>query len=126
MTTLLEDLKIAPRNGRHTRTVPVRIGSHTVYLAIDSSDPASPDNSSAQPSTMQQALYGLDAFTKAIANHLSTSGAAKVSVEFGCTFTIEYGSIVAVIGKPTTDSVLRVTLACNDQTPTDAPTGQHR
>ncbi|GAB1817715.1 CU044_2847 family protein [Herbidospora sp. RD11066] len=40
----------------------------------------------------------------------SKSGAAKCSVEFGCEIAVETGKIVAVIGKGSAKSTLKVTL----------------
>ncbi len=59
---------------------------------------------------LKEALSSLTGFTADVVESLRTFEASKMSVEFGCEFAVESGSLLAVIGKGTGKSAFKVTL----------------
>jgi hypothetical protein len=60
--------------------------------------------------SLDSVLEGLTALARRMGERLSDTGAARVNVEFGCEFAIESGTFVAVVGRASTKSALKVGL----------------
>jgi hypothetical protein len=63
-----------------------------------------------RPPRLDNVLTGVANFAKEIVATMQETGASKVSVEFGCEFAIETGTLVAVIGKASSKSTITVGL----------------
>lgn len=59
---------------------------------------------------LETVLGGVANFAKQIVGSLNETGASKVSVEFGCEFALESGTFIAVIGKASAKSTLKIGL----------------
>jgi hypothetical protein len=58
----------------------------------------------------EQALDGLMGVVRAVGRRLRDTDAEVVTVEFGCEFAVESGSFIAVIGKASGQSSVKVQL----------------
>jgi hypothetical protein len=92
--------------------VPVEVDGLRVYVEARGLDDTSGGERpiGIKPSNLDQALDGLMGVAKAMGARLRETGAGKANVEFGCEFALESGSLVAVIGKASGKSTLKVTL----------------
>ncbi|GAA0381458.1 hypothetical protein GCM10009530_35240 [Microbispora corallina] len=99
-----------------TALVPVRIGETLVYVTVRGrpagQDPAALDEEDIafRPPRLEDALDGLMGVARAVGERLRQTEASSASVEFGCDFTVESGSFVAVVGKASATSAFKVTL----------------
>jgi hypothetical protein len=64
----------------------------------------------AQHPTLDQVLDGVTAFARELSSRLHQAEVSKFSVEFGCEFAVESGTFIAVIGKASAKSTLKVGL----------------
>jgi Trypsin-co-occurring domain 1 len=64
---------------------------------------------------LEQVLDGLAVFATEIAARMRSTDATRVGVEFGCDIAVESGSLVAVIGKASASSSIRVSLEWSGQ-----------
>jgi hypothetical protein len=96
------------------RLVPVQAGDRQVYIAVPGlapqGDPGQETEIAARYPSLDQALEGVRAFAQMAIDRLRDVEASKVVVEFGCEFVLETGSFVAVIGKASAKSAMRVGL----------------
>ena len=78
-------------------------------------DPADPDEESEISSRrhepkLEQVLDGVAVFAEEVVERLRGAEATKITVEFGCDIAVESGAFVAVIGKASASSSLKVSL----------------
>jgi len=66
---------------------------------------------------LDQVIDGMVVFAGEVARRLENTDAAKVTVEFGCEIAFESGAFVAIIGKASAKSTLRIGLEWNRPTP---------
>lgn len=94
--------------------IPVEAGGHIVYLsAYDIANARTSGEETeiaARRPNLDGALEGVRAFAEQAVEQLRGSEVSKVTVEFGCEFAVESGSIIAVIGKAGAKSVMKVSL----------------
>ena len=95
--------------------IPLTLRGQTVYLSVRelSPEPGAPLEEreiSHRQLKLEQTLNGLGEFAKEIVDNFQDTGASKVAVEFGCEFALESGSIIAVIGKLSSKSILKIGL----------------
>ncbi len=67
------------------------------------------DIAAAKPD-MGKVIQAIREFGGRLGESLSESGATRFAVEFGCEIAMETGQLVAVLGKASTKSTLKVTL----------------
>ncbi|MFG1710898.1 CU044_2847 family protein [Nonomuraea sp. M3C6] len=97
--------------------VPVMVEGLRVYVEVRELDaPGEERPIGIRPPTLEQALDGLMGVAKAMGARLRETGAGKASVEFGCEFALESGSLVAVIGKASGKSTFKVALEWTNPT----------
>ncbi len=60
--------------------------------------------------SLQDVTDALTRFSSSLTESLKKSGASRFSVEFGCEVAAETGSLVAVLGKGSATSSIKVTL----------------
>lgn len=65
--------------------------------------------------SVDQVLQSVTAFAEGVVANFREIGAAKVSIEFGCEFAVESGTLLAVIGKVNSKSALKVGLEWESQ-----------
>ncbi|MDG4819322.1 MULTISPECIES: CU044_2847 family protein [unclassified Micromonospora] len=93
--------------------VPLRVDGHVVYLSTGvlragaSSDEA---EVAARPASLDEALAGLAAFAGKVADSLRGADVTRLSVEFSCEFAVESGKFVAILGKASAKSGVKVGL----------------
>jgi len=102
--------------------VPLSVGGHTVYLTARELGPARRQRRSEREIAdrgprLEKVIGGVAEFAKEVVGMLQETDASKVSVEFGCEFALESGSFIAVIGKVTSRSALKVGLEWAKPTP---------
>jgi Trypsin-co-occurring domain 1 len=94
--------------------VPVRVRDHTVYLAAHvAGGPGQTGHEvevSARRPALDDLLDGVTAFAEEIVDRLREVRVSKVTVEFGCEVAVESGGFVAVIGKASGKSSIKVGL----------------
>jgi hypothetical protein len=96
--------------------IPVQVDGQTVYIAVRSVDGGQlvlPDDErqiSARVPRVEDVLSGIAGFATKVVDAMQTANASKVSVQFGCEFAIESGSLVAVVCKASTKSTMMVSL----------------
>jgi hypothetical protein len=105
----------AAANLKNVTLVPISVGGQTVYLTtrelnITSGEPRNEREIADRQPRLEKMLAGLAQFTKEVVGTLQETGASKVSVEFGCDFALESGTFIAVIGKASSKSTLKVGL----------------
>jgi len=101
--------------------VRVTVGSASVYIAASEVSPlAGPSGAGIEERDVAGVLPSLDDVIEAIkefgsklAGAFEDTGAARAMVEFGCEFGLETGRLVAVLGKASAKSSLKVTLEWN-------------
>ena len=93
-----------------TRVVPVTLGEYTVYLSVPVARLGGEEDVAARTPDLDSLLGGVAAFAGELTTRLRTMDVSKVSVEFGCEFALESGGFVAVIGKASTKSAIKVGL----------------
>jgi hypothetical protein len=108
---LIEDLDL---EGGSAALVPVTVDGHTLYLSarrlVARSAAGSESEIAAYAPTLDEALGSLGAFAQQLAARLQPTDASRVSVEFGCEFAVESGKFIAVIGKASAKSAVKVGL----------------
>ncbi|MFC4530598.1 CU044_2847 family protein [Sphaerisporangium dianthi] len=103
-------------------TVPVVVDGVRVHMEVratgarGSDGPGQEGPIGIRTPALEEALDGLMGVAKAMGARLRETGAAKASVEFGCEFAMESGSLVAVIGKAGGKSTFKVALEWTDPT----------
>lgn len=104
-----------------TAEMPVVVDANKIYLTVrkpaKSGAGGGESEIAGRRPSLQQALHGLSGLARTMGQELSTSGAAKVSVQFGCEFALESGAYVAIVGKASAKSVFTVSLEWDNTTP---------
>jgi len=94
--------------------VPLSLGAYRVYVSIPESlsmaRPGSEDEIATRAPSLDSMLGGVVAFAEELAARLRTAEVSKLNVEFGCEFAFESGGFVAVIGKASAKSAVKVGL----------------
>jgi Trypsin-co-occurring domain 1 len=98
-----------------TERIAIELGdSQVVYLAIERPAPPSTlteeTEIAARRITLDSMLGGLVEFSRQTAERLRDANASSMSVEFGCDFALESGTLVAVIGRVAATSSIRIRL----------------
>jgi len=119
---MVNDIHGTATDSRRVTLVPLDIGGQTVYLTARELDfggrfPREEREISDRQPRLENVLNGLAQFAKEIVGTLQETGASKVAVEFGCEFVLESGSFIAVIGKVSSKSTLKVGLEWTKPTP---------
>jgi hypothetical protein len=105
--------------------VRVGVGSASVYIearelagryASDTVGVEERDIAGARP-TLDGVVSAIKEFAAELAVALEGSGASRAAVEFGCEFALETGHLVAVLGKASAKSSLKVTLEWDKTAP---------
>ena len=60
--------------------------------------------------TLDGVLKGVAGFAKRVVGTMQATDASRVTLEFGCEIAVESGTFVAVIGKNTAKSTLKISL----------------
>jgi hypothetical protein len=111
---LTDEVEIAGSDGTVDELVPVAVAGERIYVSARRLKPhASADAEveiSSQRATLEQALGGLANVAQELGAKLRNTGASKVSVEFGCEFAFESGTLLAVVGKASAKSAFNVGL----------------
>ena len=93
--------------------MPVGTGDHLVYLTVrdlGGGRLGEETEVAARQVTLDGVLGGVRAFAEQVLNQLRGAGVSKATVEFGCEFGLESGSLVAIVGKASSKSVMKVGL----------------
>lgn len=99
--------------------IPVAVGGQIVYVAAMDDRGRSGDEVeiAASRPTLDGVLAGVKAFAQEAVEKLRDADVSRVTVEFGCEFAVESGSLVAVIGKAGAKSVMKVSLEWSKPAP---------
>ncbi|MEU1238087.1 CU044_2847 family protein [Micromonospora aurantiaca] len=103
-----------------TDVVPLRVGGHVVYLASSMVRPGISSDEvevSSRPPSLDDALAGLAAFAAKVGDSLREADVTRLTVEFSCEFAVESGKLVAVVGKTSAKSGVKVGLEWNRSKP---------
>ena len=99
-----------------TSRVRVELGDTALYVEAYDLEPRSPagigeerDVAAVKPD-MTAVIRAIKAFSSSLSESLRESHATRFAVEFGCEIALETGQLIAVIGKASTKSTLKVTL----------------
>ena len=93
--------------------VPVETNGQLVYFTVrdlGASGTGAETEIAAQRATLDGVLGGVKAFAERTLAELRDTEVSKVTVEFGCEFALESGSLIAVIGKANSKSVMKVSV----------------
>ncbi|GIG91111.1 hypothetical protein Pen02_60470 [Plantactinospora endophytica] len=94
--------------------VPLEIDGHTVFLSArastDRTQPGDEVEIAAKQPELDDALRGVVAFADKVTARLQNSDATRFSVEVACEFAMESGTFVAILGKVSAKSGLKVTI----------------
>jgi len=100
--------------------VPLRIRGHTVYLSADLLHPTAGGDHEVEIAgyrqTADEVLEGVASFAQEMVDKLRDVDVSKVTVQFGCEFGVESGSLVAVIGKASARSAVTIGLEWSSST----------
>ena len=99
--------------GKSEDLVPLHLDGHTVYLAaVNRAQVPGGDEVEvvARQPNVDDALRGLSAFAEKVAASLDTTGVTRLSVEFNCEFAVESGTLVAIVGKASGTTGVKVGL----------------
>jgi len=95
--------------------VPIKIGDHVLLLSVEERGTLSVSEgqeweiASREP-RIEQVLDGIAVFAGEVVKRLRGTNASKITVEFGCQVAVESGVFLAVIGKASAASTLKVGL----------------
>jgi hypothetical protein len=107
--------------GGDGRVVALELEGSAIYLVVQevSAKKTIGDESeiAARRPSLDGVLNGLTALARRMGSQLSDTGASTVSVEFGCEFAVESGTLVAVVGKASAKSAFKVGLEWTRPTP---------
>jgi hypothetical protein len=110
--------QVEPRDDR--ALLPIHVGGHKVYVAVSKSDVADKTSDEQEvafrPAALDGVLAGLGALVDDIGTALNRPGLSQVSVEIGCDFTLESGTLFAVLGKAGSRAGMVVRLEWTPQT----------
>lgn len=99
--TLVDQIRPAPEPDR--TLVPLRVGDSKIYFEVEGptsmGDTSDEQEVASRSLTLDGVLSGLQAFLDEVATSLRRPGLSQVSVEFSCGFTLESGTLFAVLGK---------------------------
>ena len=99
--------------GESEELVPLDLDGHTVYLAAVNRAPVPSGDEvevvARQPG-IDDALRGLSVFVERMATGLASTGVTRLSVEFNCEFAVESGTLVAIVGKGSAKTGVKVGL----------------
>ncbi|MEU2169486.1 CU044_2847 family protein [Micromonospora chersina] len=107
---MIEDISTLGEQGM---LVPLRVDGHLVYLsssAIGRRTTSDEVEVASRPATLDEALAGVAAFAERVAGTLREADVTRLSVEFNCEFAVESGKFVAILGKASAKSGVKVGL----------------
>ncbi|QGN49830.1 hypothetical protein GKC29_25400 [Micromonospora sp. WMMC415] len=93
--------------------VPLHVDGHVIYLASADLVPAMSSDETevaARPVDLDNALAALTAFATKVGDHLKQADVSRLTVEFSCEFGVESGKFVAIVGKASAKSGVKVGL----------------
>jgi hypothetical protein len=103
--------------------VRVNMGEATLYIEASELHPGSGGDSgeerdiAAAKPDMTDVIAAIKEFSGQLGTSLSASGATRFAVEFGCEVALETGKLVAVLGKASAKSTLKVTMEWGQPNP---------
>lgn len=108
---------------RHDRTVVVPIRTQSgdlIYVRASTASPSVMPESAApvvgevelagRIPSMQDILQGIGNFTEELLDKIRTYKFGRMTIEMGCEFAVESGTLITVIGKASGKSSLKITL----------------
>ena len=111
--------------GASQRLIPVELAGRTVMVAVAGEGLAAVAGAVAGEErevsgrvgkpALEQVLDGLAVLATEIAARMRTTDATRVGVEFGCDIAVESGALVAVIGKASATSSIKVSLEWSER-----------
>ncbi len=94
--------------------VPLQVRGRTVYIAAHRAGMpgrvGQETEISAQRPALDDVLGGVTAFAEELVDRLRQVEVSKVTVEFGCEMAVESGALIAVVGKASGKSSIKVGL----------------
>ncbi|MFG1747583.1 MULTISPECIES: CU044_2847 family protein [Micromonospora] len=93
--------------------VPLNVDGHLVYLANSVARPGMSSDEvevASRPASLDDALAGLSAFATKVGESLRDADVTRLTVEFSCEFAVESGKFVAILGKASAKSGVKVGL----------------
>lgn len=91
--------------------VPLQLHGDRLYLSARRLGPGVDEQEvSARMPTIDDVIGGLTALARGAAGRLRETDASRITIEFGCEFAIESGTLVAIIGKASGKSAFKVGL----------------
>ncbi|MEV6705479.1 CU044_2847 family protein [Micromonospora wenchangensis] len=93
--------------------VPLHVDGHVVYLASSMARPGISSDEvevASRPASLDDALAGLSAFATKVGESLREADVTRLTVEFSCEFAVESGKFVAILGKASAKSGVKVGL----------------
>ncbi|WBB48431.1 CU044_2847 family protein [Verrucosispora sp. WMMA2044] len=93
--------------------VPLHIDGHLIYLAgavLDAQQGSDEVEVASRPLDLDEALSALAAFAVKVGDRLKQADVSRLAIEFSCEFAVESGKLVAVLGKASTKSGVKVGL----------------
>lgn len=104
-----------------TRYIPVQAGQARIIVAAQRMPGTAADADEVEVAGRRPSLgdvvAGITVVAQEISRGLRATQADRVTVEFGCDFGWETGSVVAVFGKATAQSAIKVGLEWNSRPP---------
>ncbi|MEV6371106.1 CU044_2847 family protein [Micromonospora musae] len=99
--------------------VPLQLDGHVIYLASSIASGISSDEVevASRPASLDEALAGLSAFAAKIGEGLRDAGVTRLTVEFNCEFAVDSGAFMAIIGKASAKSGVKVGLEWDKSIP---------
>ncbi|MEU4819924.1 CU044_2847 family protein [Micromonospora aurantiaca] len=93
--------------------VPLHVDGHLIYLTgavLDAHQGSDEVDVASRPLDLDEALAALTAFATKVGDRLKQADVSRLAVEFSCEFAVESGKLVAVLGKGSTKSGIKVGL----------------
>ncbi|MFF0366442.1 CU044_2847 family protein [Micromonospora sp. NPDC005087] len=99
--------------------VPLHLDGHVIYLASSISSGTSSDEMevASRPASLDDALAGLSAFAARVGEGLRDAGVTRLTVEVSCEFAIDSGKFIAIVGKASAKSGVKVGLEWDRSNP---------
>lgn len=93
--------------------VPVHLDGRVVYLSSSVVRPGATGDEvevAARPASLDDAVAGLVAFAEKVADAVRKADVTRLNVELSCEFAVESGKFVAIVGKASAKSGVKVGL----------------
>lgn len=112
--TVVEGIELSDARVDHGTRVPVDVDGHKIYFWGEAERIPEGLGDEVEIGARRLSLDGvlgdLSALASKISASLQSSSASRVTIEFGCEFALESGTIVAVVGKAASKSTFKVGL----------------